>query len=271
MSTSYELGFIGAGNMAEGIAGGLLAQGVYRADQLVASDPSAERRDVFAALGIATTDDNAKVVAESSTVLLAIKPQSFVAVADGLRAEMRPDHLVISIMAGVGSGAIASALGGDAVRVVRVMPNLPIRVGAGIAGVCGGASATDDDVAVAGRIFAAGGESVVVADESRLDAVTSVSGSGPAYFYYFVEAIVAGGVAAGLGESDALKLAENTCLGAARMMLETGEAPAELRRKVTSPGGTTQAAIESMDASGVPDAIRKAVIAAADRSRELGK
>ncbi|HEX9831815.1 MAG TPA: pyrroline-5-carboxylate reductase [Mycobacterium sp.] len=271
MSAPYELGFIGAGNMAEGIAAGLLGRGVYRDDQLIASDPAPARRDVFTALGVAVTEDNARVVADSSIVLLAIKPQGFAAVADGLRPEMRPDHLVISIMAGIGSDGIAAALGDAAIRVVRVMPNLPIRVGAGIAGVCGGAAATPDDVATAARIFAAGGESVVVSDESKLDAVTAVSGSGPAYFYAFVEAIVAGGVAAGLDEADALKLAEHTCLGAARMMLETGEPPADLRRKVTSPGGTTQAALESMARAGVPKAIRDAVVASAERSRELGQ
>ncbi len=151
------------------------------------------------------------------------------------------------------------------------MPNLPIRVGAGVTGVCKGVHATDDDLAFARRLFDAGGQTVVLDDEALMHAVTAVSGSGPAYFYYLVEAMVAGGVGAGLAAEDALTLAENTCLGAARMMLETREPPQELRRKVTSPGGTTQAAIEAMDTAGVPEAVRSAVLAAAERSKQLGQ
>jgi len=268
MSISYQLGFVGAGNMAEGIAAGLLAKGLYAADAMIASDPAAGRRDVFAKFGIEAIEDNRHVASESAAIVLAVKPQSFAEVAEGLRGTVGAEQVVISIMAGVGTSRIAAALGGETVRVVRVMPNLAIHVGAGMAGLCGGAHAGEDDVALACRIFNAAGESVG-GDEAALDAVTAVSGAGPAYFYAFVEAIVAGGVAAGLTEADALKLAENTCLGAARMMLETGEPPAELRRKVTSPGGTTQAALASMDTSGVPEAIRRAVVAAADRSREL--
>jgi len=151
------------------------------------------------------------------------------------------------------------------------MPNLPIRVGAGVAGIYGGGDATETDVATVQKIFDAAGQSVVLDDEGLMDAVTAVSGSGPAYYYYFTEAIVAGGVAAGLSPDQALRLAENTALGAARMMLETGIDPAELRRQVTSPGGTTQAALESMEAAGVPEALKQAVLAAAGRSKELGK
>jgi pyrroline-5-carboxylate reductase len=150
------------------------------------------------------------------------------------------------------------------------MPNLPVRVGAGIAGVCGGRFATADDVKRARQLLDAGGSTVLIKDEALIDAVTAVSGSGPAYFYYFVDAIVEGGVASGLDEADALKLAEFTCLGAARMMLETGEAPADLRQKVTSKGGTTQAALEHMERAGVKNAISQAVQAAFRRGRELG-
>src|SRR5262249_31117073 len=155
--------------------------------------------------------------------------------------------------AATGGGRYGAAEGGShaGVRVVRVMPNLPIRVGAGIAGVCARAHASADDVKIGRAILDAGGSSVELRDEVVMDAVTAVSGSGPAYFYYFVENIVAGGMACGLSEADALELAEYTCLGAARMMLETREPPAELRRKVTSKGGTTQAALEHMESAGV--------------------
>lgn len=158
----------------------------------------------------------------------------------------------------------------SSVRVVRVMPNLPIKVGAGMAGLCRGVHATDADVADVQAIFNAGGSSVVVNDEALLDAVTAVSGSGPAYFYFFVEAMVAGGKACGLSEQEALALAENTCLGAARMMLEMGESPADLRAKVTSKGGTTQAALDAMRQAGVDKAICNAVQAAFRRAKELG-
>jgi len=151
------------------------------------------------------------------------------------------------------------------------MPNLPIRVGAGMAGICKGAGASEQDVADVQAIFNAGGGSVVIDDESLMDAVTAISGSGPAYFYYFVEAMVEGGKACGLSEADALELAKYTCLGAGRMMIETGEPPADLRAKVTSKGGTTQAALESMARAGVDRAIRDAVLAAFHRGRELGQ
>jgi pyrroline-5-carboxylate reductase len=182
---------------------------------------------------------------------------------------LRNDHLFISIMAGVSTKRIEDTFG-KRTKAVRVMPNLPIRVGAGIAGICAGQFATADDVTATRAIFDAGGSTVLLNDESLMDAVTAVSGSGPAYFYYFVEAMVAGGVACGLSEDDALKLAEYTCLGAAKMMLETGEPPADLRHKVTSKGGTTQAALEHMERIGVSGAIRDAVKAAFNRGRELG-
>jgi len=272
MARSYALGFIGAGNMAEGIVAGVLSAGLYEPGRIVAADPVAERRDLFAEkFGVATTERADEVVGAADTIILAVKPQAFGDMAAGLAPELSADQLVVSIMAGWSAGAIAEALGGGSVRVVRVMPNLPIRVGAGVAGIFGGANATPDDVAAARELFDAAGQSVVVDVEGLMDAVTAVSGSGPAYFYYFTEAIVAGGIAAGLDEKQALALAANTCLGAARMMLETDVDPAELRRRVTSPGGTTQAAIESMTAAGVPEAIKTGVLAAAARSEELGK
>jgi pyrroline-5-carboxylate reductase len=234
----------------------------------------AERRDLFAQqFGVATTDDNRELVGSARRVVLAVKPQQFNEVAASVADLVRPEQLFISIMAGVSTARIEAALRGGsttAVRAVRVMPNLPVRVGAGIAGICAGAHASPEAVSEVQAILDTGGSSVVLDDEGLMDAVTAVSGSGPAYFYYFVENIVAGGVACGLSEADALKLAQYTCLGAAKMMLESGEPPAELRRKVTSKGGTTQAALEHMEKMGVGAAIRDAVKAAFDRGRELG-
>jgi pyrroline-5-carboxylate reductase len=269
MAFRYALASVGAGNMAEGIVAAVVAKGVYPRETIIVSDPVAERRELFAKrFGVAVTEDNRELVAASQRIILAVKPQGFDEVAAGITDLVTPVQLYISIMAGKSTAKVAAALGRG--RVIRVMPNLPIKVGAGMAGICKGASASEADVADVQAIFNAGGSSVVVRNEGLMDAVTAVSGSGPAYFYYFVEAMVEGGKACGLSERESLALAENTCLGAARMMLETGEPPADLRAKVTSKGGTTQAALESMRQAGVDKAIRDAVLAAFRRGRELG-
>ncbi|GMU23712.1 MAG: pyrroline-5-carboxylate reductase [Phycisphaerae bacterium] len=267
----FELGIIGAGNMAEGVVAAVVAKGPYPAGRVLVADPVAERRQRFEShYGTTATGDSREVAWKSRRILLAVKPQNFDEVAAALADVVSEEQVLISIMAGVSTRRIAEAFPRIEARVVRVMPNLPICLGAGIAGVFGGRHATESDVAEARAIFDAGGATIAVESERLIDAVTAVSGSGPAYFYYFVEAIVAGGVACGLSEQDALKLAQHTCLGAARMMLETHEPPAELRRKVTSKGGTTQAAIEHLERSGAGDLIRDAVRKAFDRAQELG-
>lgn len=271
MAFQYELACLGAGNMAEGIVAAVVEKGVYPPQAIIVSDPVAERRELFAArFGVATTTDNREAVAHSRRVILAVKPQGFDEVANNIAGAITADHLLISIMAGKSTAKVAAAFPGVSARVVRVMPNLPIRVGAGMAGICRGLAARLQDVADVQAIFNAGGGTVVVDNEKLMDAVTAVSGSGPAYFYLFVEAMVEGGKACGLKEADALELAKYTCLGAARMMLETGEPPAELRAKVTSKGGTTQAALDSMRQAGIDRIIREAVVAAFRRGQELG-
>ncbi len=271
MARRYALGSIGAGNMAEGIIAAVVAEKIYAPEAIIVSDPVEERRKLLAdQFGVAVTDDNRQLATESERIMLAVKPQSFAEVAAELGDAVGSDHLAISIMAGMSTYKIAVAFGAAAPRVVRVMPNLPIRVGAGMAGIFAGASATEADVADVRAIFDAGGETIVLTDEALMDVVTAIAGSGPAYFYYFVEAMVAGGKASGLSEDDALKMARQTCLGAARMMLESDEPPAELRRKVTSKGGTTQAALDHMNTIGVGNSIRDAVRAAFRRGQELG-
>ncbi len=272
MPTQFEIGVIGAGNAAEGIVHGILRKSVLFDDRLVASDPSEARRKVFAdRFNIAVTDDNRRVVANSLIVILAVKPQVWKQVVAEFRDLVRPDHLIVSIMAGVSTRAIEEAFPGVEARVVRVMPNLPIHVGAGMAGVHGGRYATEADRLHAQRIFDAGGRSLVVEDEALMDAVTAISGSGPAYFYYFVEALTQAGSDMGLSQQQASLMAKHSCYGAALMMLETGEPPAELRRKVTSPGGTTQAALDSMAGNRVFEGIMEAARAARRRSEELGQ
>jgi len=272
MTTQYEIGVIGAGNAAEGIVHGILRNTVLFDDRMIASDPSETRRRVFAErFQIAVTYDNRDLVENSSIVILAVKPQQFAEVCRGVADLIRDDHLIVSIMAGVSTGAIEDMFDHGAVRVVRAMPNLPSHVGAGMAGICRGQHAQDVDLLRAQRIFEAGGRCIVIDNESQMDAVTAVSGTGPAYFYYFVEALTEAGERAGLSRQHADILAKQACLGAARMMLESGEPPNVLRDKVTSPGGTTQAALDSMRDGDVFDRIVDAVLAAWERRRELGR
>ena len=265
---TYELGVIGGGNMAEAIVTAAAKGGMLSAGQIVVGEPSVERRRVLAEkLGVACEEHNGST-ASAPRVLLAVKPQVMSDVLRQIAGDVSADALVISIAAGVSCAKLDAGLGGQG-RIVRVMPNTPMLVGAGMSAVCAGPRATEDDVDWVCKLLACGGEAVVV-DESQMDAVTAVSGSGPAYFFYLVEAMVAAGVAEGLSEADALALARQTCLGAGKLMADSGDAPAELRRRVTSPGGTTQRAIETMEAQNVQSAIVEAVRSAAARSRELG-
>jgi len=271
VATQYEIGVIGAGNAAEGIVHGILRNTLLFADRLVAADPNPARRKVFAErFKVDVTEDNRHLVENSSVVLLAVKPQQHAEVCRGIADLIRPDHLVVSIMAGVSTRSIEAQFPSVQARIVRAMPNLPIHVGAGMAGVCRGRFAQDVDLLRAQRIFEAGGRALVISDESQMDAVTAVSGSGPAYFYFFVEALTEAGCEAGLSRQQAELLAKQTCLGAARMMLESGEPPAVLREKVTSPGGTTQAALESMAGNHVFEHLKQGFLAAWRRSQELG-
>lgn len=270
-TTKRIFAILGAGNMAEGILGCALDRGVLQAGQVRAADPVEERRSLFAGkFGVQAMSENAAAARGANVVLLSIKPQTFHAEASALAAAICKDCTIISIMAGIPTARIEQTLGGKA-RVVRVMPNLPIRLAAGVAGVCKGRLATDEDMAFAMQLFEAGGKAVALDDENLIDAVTAVSGSGPAYFYLFVEAMTEAGVELGLSREQALALAEYTCLGAGRMMVETGEEPAVLRQKVSSKGGTTLAALEVMEQTDVRGKIKAAVKRAFERARELGR
>ena len=263
-----ELGVIGAGNMAEALLRGALSANVVDHNVVVASDPEFKRRQLFTSeLGVTSIEDNT-VPAACRRLLLAVKPQVMGDVLDGIAEAVRPDATVVSIAAGIRTDFIAGKLSGKG-RIVRVMPNTPMLVGEGISALAKGPGADDADLAWAERLFAACGKTVRVS-EPMIDVVTAVSGSGPAYFFYLIEAMVAAGLAEGLDEDTAAQLALQTCLGAGKLLVTTGERPQVLRAKVTSPGGTTQAAIESMDAAGVKDALIAAIRRAADRSRELG-
>jgi len=256
--------------MAEAIVRGVLAAQVLRPWQIIAADPSVDRRELFATqLGINTVAANAEAAADADAVLLSVKPQQMSAVLDELKPALPPSALVISIAAGISTGFIQDRLGGRR-RVVRVMPNTPMLVGKGMAALSRGQFASEQDVAQVRRLLEAAAK-VVEVEESKLDAVTAVSGSGPAYFFFLVEHMVSAGQQLGLSEQEAHTLAVTTALGAAQMLVESGQSPQELRTKVTSPGGTTQAAIQTLQARQVPEAILEALQRAAQRSRELGK
>ena len=264
----YQVGVIGAGNMAEALLRGALKANIIDHNAVVVTDPEFKRRQHFTReLGVTALEDNA-VAAACSRIVLAVKPQMMAGVLDGIASAVGADATVISIAAGIRADFIAARLGGRG-HVVRVMPNTPMLVGRGLSALAAGPGATDADLAWAAKLFGACGQTCRV-DEPMIDVVTAVSGSGPAYFFYLIEAMIDAGVAEGLDRDTAAKLALQTCLGAAELLVTTGERPEVLRAKVTSPGGTTQAAIESMDAAGVKEAVIAAIRRAAERSRELG-
>ena len=269
--SATTLGLIGAGNMAEALIRGVLKAGLLPAARVLAGDVLLARRELFAnTLGVRTVP-TAREVAESANLLvLCVKPQQ----AGAVLAEMQPvfqpaRHLLVSILAGVPTARLEEGLCAGA-RVVRVMPNTPMLVGLGAAGLCPGRHARREDLRAAEALFSSAAL-VLRVEENQMDAVTGLSGSGPAYLFYLVEAMVAAGVAEGFSREVALKLAARTCLGAARLLEDSGVPPEELRRRVTSPGGTTQAAIEMLEGAGVREKLVAAIRRAAERSRELGR
>jgi len=266
---AYHLGLVGAGNMAEAIVRGALAAGVLPAASIAASDPSAERRRLFAdELGVGVLDDNAAVVHRSDVVVLAVKPQTIDDVLSDIGPLLGPGKLLVSIAAGVTLERLARRCA-EGVHIIRTMPNTPMLAGRGMVALSRGPAADNDDARRVRELFGACA-AVIEVPERKMDAVTAVSGSGPAYFFLLVEALVEAGVAAGLDHDEAVTLAETTFAGAAEL-LASGDLPAsELRRRVTSPGGTTAAAIASLEAAEFAAAVARAVEAAADRSRELG-
>lgn len=266
-----SLGLLGAGNMAEALARGVLKAGLLPPSRIFASDLSPARRALFQnELGIAACADNAQVVAAADLIVLCVKPQQVAEALQQAAGAVRPErHVCASICAGVTTARLEQLLPAGA-RVVRVMPNTPMLVGLGAACLCGGKNARAEDLAAIEALFASAALTMRVV-EPMMDAVTGLSGSGPAYLYYLVEAMAAAGVAEGFTRAEATALAARTVLGAARMLEETGLPPEELRRRVTSPNGTTQAAIERLDAEEVRAKIIAAVRRAAERSRELGR
>ena len=262
-----ELGFIGAGNMAEAIARAAIDKQIVAADRMVVFDPVEQRREVFAALGIQAVDSNEQVISQSSSILLAIKPQTLKSIGRDLQTIDVEAQIIVSIMAGITTAKIESVMEKPA-RLVRVMPNTPLMVGCGMAAVALGRGAKKGDETLSMRLFGAAGEAIFV-DESELDAITAVSGSGPAYVFYLAEAMEKAAADLGLAPH-ARVLVGQTILGAAMLIQQSQDSTRALRQKVTSPGGTTEAAIQHIDANSTADVFVNAIKAAEMRSRELG-
>ncbi len=250
--------------------GGALAQAVARQvarGRLAAYDKSPERlqeaTEAFGAVPLSSEAD----LARCGTIFLAIKPQVYRAAFAPLAERLTSDHLVASITAGVATSSLAELA--PRARLVRLMPNNPARLGAGALALCAGPQATPEDLKYVKRLLEAAGL-VVEVPEKLMDTITGLSGSGPAYFYLLIEALADGGVLEGLDRATSLKLAAQTALGAAKMVLETGLEPAELKAQVTSPAGTTAEALLVLEKAGVRGALQAAVRAATERSRELG-
>jgi pyrroline-5-carboxylate reductase len=263
-----KVAVIGIGNMAEALIRGLLAAKTVTHDQLWASDTVKSRRQhCMSQLKVRAFEDNAVVTSEADVVVLAVKPQQMSGVLASIKPQISNSKLIISIAAGVTTARIESELGGKP-RVIRVMPNTPALVGAGAAALAKGEYATDDDLQTAETILKAVGLTVRV-DEKLFDAVTALSGSGPAYVFYVAEAMIQAGVEAGLPAEVAKKLALQTVFGAGKLLVESSDAPDALRKKVTSPGGTTEAALKVMTERNLIGIFKDAIKAAEKRSREL--
>ncbi|MGC1275071.1 MAG: pyrroline-5-carboxylate reductase [Planctomycetaceae bacterium] len=264
-----RVGFLGTGKMATALAKGLIDSGFVLAHAVLGSDVVPEARRAFTdATQARTSEDNAEVVA-ADVVFFAVKPQQMPGLLKSLAGHADGSTLIVSIAAGVPIATITQALGEDA-RVVRVMPNTPCLVGSGASAYALGGAATSADGALVRTMLETVGIAIEV-PEASLDAVTGLSGSGPAYVYQIIEALSDGGVRVGLPRNVATQLAAQTVLGAAQMVLETGEHPGTLKDAVTSPGGTTIAGLHELERGGLRAALMNAVEAATQRSRELGR
>ncbi|MBN2568517.1 MAG: pyrroline-5-carboxylate reductase [Deltaproteobacteria bacterium] len=269
MIQGKKLGIIGGGNMGEVLVSGIIMRKLLGAEYINVSDVDLNRRTYLAdKYGIATTESNKDAVNGSDVVILAVKPQNMGEVLSGIANSLAASTLVISIAAGITTKFIKDQLG-EEIRVIRVMPNTPALVGEGATAIAKGSHATDEDMGVALQIFDAIGISVTVKEE-LLDAVTGLSGSGPAYVFSIIEALSDGGVKMGLARDISLKLSAQTVLGAAKLCLESGKHPAQLKDMVTSPGGTTIAGLKALEDGKLRATIMTAVESATRRSMELG-
>ena len=267
---NLHFAFLGGGNMAEALIKGLLTGLAVNPRHVVATDVIRERcAYLHETYGICTSDDNPQAVRDSQVIFLAVKPQTVPALLDAIAPAVNQDKLIVSIAAGIPLSTLRDALPADS-RIVRVMPNTPALVLAGAAGISPSAAATPADVALVERIFNVVGRVTVVSD-GMMDAVTGLSGSGPAFVFALIEGLSDGGVLMGLDRPTATMLAAQTVLGAAKMVLETGKHPGALKDMVTSPAGTTIAGMQALEDGGLRGLMMAAVRRATERSQELGR
>ncbi|ENV05526.1 pyrroline-5-carboxylate reductase [Acinetobacter sp. CIP 102637] len=260
--------FIGGGNMAQALIGGLLSRGLPTT-RITVSDPVEQIRHVLEEKGIQTTADNLEAIKNADVVVLAVKPQVLATVLQPLKG-LLSDKLVISIIAGAEIQTISDLIGGSQ-RIVRVMPNTPALVQTGAHGIYASEAVGKQDRELSSQILAATGLTIWLDNEAQIDAVTAVSGSGPAYFFYLMESMIRAGKNLGLEEKVATALTLQTALGAAQMAITSSNSPSELRKNVTSPNGTTQAALEVFDRAQISQNIQAALAAAQKRSQELAQ
>ena len=267
---SHTIGFIGAGNMAEALIRGLVRGNHVSPDRIAASGPRQERLDELrTAYGIDTTTHNREVAQRCGLIVLSVKPQIMDKVLREIGDQLKSGTLVVSIAAGVDTETIEEAVA-EGVRVIRAMPNTPALVGAGATAVSPGKHASAADLATARAMFDAVGITVEL-EESHLDAVTGLSGSGPAYIFLILEALADAGVKVGLSRRNAQRLAAQTVMGSAKMLLDTDEHPGKLKDMVTSPGGTAIAGLHTLEQGGLRTTLINAVETATKRARELGR
>ncbi|MCX8042995.1 MAG: pyrroline-5-carboxylate reductase [Desulfobacterota bacterium] len=267
---NLKLGMIGGGAMAENLVRGMVQAQLIPAENIVVSDIKQERltllREQF---GVKTMLDNVELVIKTDVIILAVKPQNMRLLLEEIRQAVTEHKLIISIAAGIQTKTIAEGLGGKG-RIIRCMPNIAAKTLASASALCTGSGATAQDMTLAKKLFDAIGITVVVS-EDLMDAVTGLSGSGPAFVFVVIETLADAGVRAGLQRSVALTLAAQTCLGAARLVLTSHEHPAVLKDQVASPGGTTIAGLAALEQAGLRNALLQAVAAAVTRSQELGR
>jgi len=265
-----QVGVIGAGNMGEALVNGLLHGQVCKPGQVFCSDARPERqKEIRQAYGVKVTSRNIEVAKQSEILILAVKPQVMKPVISEIAKYIDLSKLVISIAAGVPLSAIESCAEKE-LRLIRVMPNICVSVREGVSAIAAGKHVEKEDLTIAKTIFDSVGKSLFIG-ENLLDAVTGLSGSGPAYIFLMIDALADAGVSVGLARSDALILASQTILGAAKMQIETGEHPGKLKDMVTSPGGTSIAGLHALEEGGLRAAVMNAVEAATQRSKALGE
>lgn len=271
MLNDKKIAIIGAGNMGEALISGLIVSGSSKPESIICTDVREARlEEIKKEYGVRTMVDNVKAVIASDIVVYAVKPQIIAAVLKETAEKLDMSKLVISIAAGVPMAAIESCLNKD-LRLIRVMPNIPAAVKEAASAIAAGGHATEEDVDLAMEIFNSVGKSVFIKENYLMDAITGLSGSGPAYIFLIVDALADAGVKMGLAREEALFLSTQTVLGAAKLLMETREHPGKLKDKVTSPGGTAIAGLATLEEGGLRTTLIHAVEAATNRSRELGE